>query len=104
VATYSNGNTVTIAQVALASITNPDSLISVANNNYTLGTDTVTPSVGAADTSQRGQIVAESLETSNVDMATEFTNLIIFQRGYEANSKVLTTVEQMEQTLLAINP
>jgi len=104
VATYSNGNVVTIAQVALAAVTNPESLVAVANNNFTVGSDTVTPSIGAADTSQRGSIVAGSLETSNVDMATEFTNLILYQRGYEANSKVLTTVEQMEQALLAMNP
>ena len=45
-----------------------------------------------------------SLEASNVDMATEFTNLIIYQRGYEASSKVLTTQNQMDQMLLAINP
>ncbi len=48
--------------------------------------------------------MAQSLEASNVDMATEFTNLIVFQRGYEANSKVITTIDQMDQTLLAINP
>ena len=102
VATYSNGNVATIAQVAVASVSNPDSLISVANNNYTLGVSTLTPSVGGANTGERGSIVAGSLETSNVDMATQFTNLIVFQRGYEANSKVITTINQMDQTLLAI--
>jgi flagellar hook protein FlgE len=104
VATYSNGNTMTIAQVALAAVTNPGSMIAANNNNFTLGNDTVTPSIGAANTGQRGSIVAGALESSNVDMATEFTNLILYQRGYEANSKVLTTVEQIEQVLLAINP
>ena len=48
--------------------------------------------------------MAQSLEASNVDMATQFTNLIVFQSGYEANSKVITTIDQMDQTLLAINP
>jgi len=102
VATYSNGNVATIAQVAVASVSNPDSLITVANNNYTLGVSTLTPSVGGADTGERGSIVAGSLESSNIDMATQFTNLIVFQRGYEANSKVITTIDQMDQTLLAI--
>lgn len=102
VASYSNGKQVTIAQVAVASIANPDSLIAVTGNNYTLGTDTLTPSVGAAGTGNRGNIVGGSLESSNVDMATEFTNLIVFQRGYEASSKVITTQNQMDQTLLAI--
>jgi flagellar hook protein FlgE len=104
VANYSNGNQTTIAQVALASISNPDSLIAVSDNDYTLGTGTLTPSVGAAGTGERGSIVAGSIESSNVDMATEFTNLIVFQRGYEAASKVITTQTQMDQVLLAIQP
>jgi flagellar hook protein FlgE len=104
VASYSNGNQVAIAQLALASVTNPDSLIAVANNKYMAGTGTVTPSVGVAGTGNRGHIVGGAIEASNVDMATEFTNLIVYQRGYQANSKVVTTINQMDQTLLAINP
>jgi flagellar hook protein FlgE len=102
VANYSNGNLATIAQVAVASVSNPDSMITVANNNYALGVSTLTPSVGGANTGERGSIVAGSLESSNIDMATQFTNLIVFQRGYEANSKVITTIDQMDQALLAI--
>jgi flagellar hook protein FlgE len=102
VATYSNGNVATIAQVAVASVSNPDSLLAVANNNYTLGVSTLTPSVGGANSGERGSIIAGALEMSNVDMATQFTNLIVFQRGYAANSKVITTINQMDQTLLAI--
>ena len=101
VASYSNGQQVTIAQVAVASIANPDTLIAASNNNFTLGTDTLTPSVGAAGTGDRGTIVGGSIEGSNVDMATEFTNLIVYQRGYEAASKVITTQNQMDQMLLA---
>ena len=52
----------------------------------------------------RGNLVGQSIEASNVDMAKELTNLIIFQQGYDANSKVLSTIGQMDQTLLAINP
>ena len=104
VANYSNGTTKTLAQVALAAISNPDSLIAIPNNGYTASSTTITPTSGAAGTSGRGNIMAQSLEASNVDMATEFTNLIVFQRGYEANSKVITTIDQMDQTLLAINP
>ncbi len=104
VATYSDGKQVTIAEIALASVANPDSLIAVANNRYTVGTGTVTPSVGTAGTGNRGNIVGGAVEASNVDMATEFTNLIVYQKGYQANSKVVTTINQMQQTLLAINP
>jgi flagellar hook protein FlgE len=104
VASYSNGKQITVAQIALAAIQNPDSLQAASNNNYTLGAGTITPSVGAAGTANRGGIVGGSLEASNVDMATQFTNLIVFQRGYQANSKVLTAEDQIEQTLLQINP
>jgi flagellar hook protein FlgE len=104
VASYSNGQQVTIAQLAVASVANPDSLIAVSDNNFTVGPQTLAPSVGTAGTGTRGNIVGGSIEASNVDMATEFTNLIIYQRGYEASSKVLTTQNQMDQMLLAINP
>jgi flagellar hook protein FlgE len=104
VATYSNGNQTTLAQIAVASISNPDTLIATSNNNYTAGSSTLTPSVGASGTSGRGNVVGGSLEASNVDMATEFTNLIVYQQGYEANSKVITTIDQMDEMLLQIQP
>ncbi len=105
VATYSNGAQQTLAQVALANVANPNTLVATNGNNYELGVDTITPSVGAAGTGGRGTLVGQSIEESNVDMATEFTDLIVFQQGYDANSKVLSTVDEMEQTLLAaINP
>jgi flagellar hook protein FlgE len=104
VASYSNGQTVTIAQVALASIANPDTLIAASNNNFTLGADTLAPSVGTPGTAERGTVVGGSLEGSNVDMATQFTNLIVYQRGYEAASKIITTQNQMDQMLLQIQP
>lgn len=103
-ATFSNGKQAALAQVALAGISNPTTLIATNNNSYVLGTDTLAPAVGSAGTGGRGSITGGALESSNVDMATEFTNLIVFQRGYEASSKVVTTINQMDQTLLAINP
>jgi flagellar hook protein FlgE len=104
VATYSSGKQAIIAQIATAAISNPGTLVSIGNNDYVVTADTIAPSVGAPGTGQRGNIVGGSLEASNVDMATEFTNLIVFQRGYEANSKVITTISQMDQMLLSINP
>jgi flagellar hook protein FlgE len=104
IASYSNGQQVTIAQVAVASIANPDSLTAVSNNNFQVGNSTLTPSVGVPGTGERGTVVGGSLEASNVDMATQFTNLIVYQRGYEAASKVITTQTQMDQMLLQINP
>ena len=104
VANYSDGTQQSLAQVAIANVANPNSMIATDNNNYLVGPSTITPSVGAANTGGRGSLVSQSIEASNVDMATEFTNLIVYQQGYEANSKVLSTIDQMDQTLLAINP
>ena len=103
VATFSNGTHRTLAQLAIASISNPDTLIAVNNNQYVVGVGTTTPSVGASGTSTRGNIVAGALEASNVDMATELTNLIVYQRGYQADSKAVTAIDQMQQTLISMN-
>jgi flagellar hook protein FlgE len=101
-ATFSSGKQVSIAQIALASIGNPDSLVSVGNNNFQVGTSTLTPTVGMPNTGNRGTILGGSLESSNVDLAREFTNLIIYQRGYQANAKVITSQDQIDQVLLNI--
>jgi len=101
-ATFSSGKQVAIAQLALAAIGNPDSLVSVGNNNFQLGTETLTPTVGMPETGNRGKLLGGSLESSNVDLAREFTNLIIYQRGYQANAKVITTQDQLSQVLLNI--
>jgi flagellar hook protein FlgE len=102
VASYSNGTHSTLAQIAVASISNPDSLIALTNNQYSVGVGTTAPSVGASGTGTRGSIISASLEGSNVDMATELTNLIVYQRGYQADSKAITAIDQMQQTLIAM--
>jgi flagellar hook protein FlgE len=94
---YSNGDQVVVGQVAMASVRNPDTLIASGNNNFQLSARTATPSVGMPGTGGRGQIVGGSVEASTVDIAREFTNLIVYQRGYEANSKVITTSDQLSQ-------
>jgi flagellar hook protein FlgE len=101
-ATFSSGKQIPIAQVALAAIGNPDSLVAVGDNNYQVGTNTLTPTVGVPNTGNRGNILGGSLESSNVDLATQFTNLIIYQRGYQANAKVITTQDEIDQVLLNI--
>jgi flagellar hook protein FlgE len=102
VASYSNGTHRVLAQLALASIANPNTLVGLANNQFQVNVGTSTPSVGASGTSTRGNIVAGSIEASNVDMATELTNLIVYQRGYQADSKAITAIDQMQQTLIAM--
>ena len=96
-ATYTNGQQVAIGQLAIASINNPSSLSKVGNNNLAATASTSTPVVGAANTGGRGQIVAGALESSTVDIATEFANLLTFQRSYQADSRVITTSDQLTQ-------
>jgi flagellar hook protein FlgE len=102
VAHYSDGNQQIIGELAMASISNPESLISVGQSNYEIGADTATPVVGSQGTGSRGSIEGGALESSNVDIATEFTNLIVFQRSYEANSRVISTLDELTQDLLNI--
>jgi flagellar hook protein FlgE len=96
-AQYTDGTQVVVGQVALASIRNPSTLIATGNNNYQLSELTATPSVGVPGTGGRGTIEGASIEASTVDIATEFTNLIVYQRAYEANAHVVTTADQLSQ-------
>jgi flagellar hook protein FlgE len=96
-AQYSDGVQSTVGQVALAAISNPNTLVDVGDNNYQLSAATSDPSVGTPGTGGRGTVVGAALESSNVDLATQFTNLITFQRSYEANAHVVTTADQLSQ-------
>jgi flagellar hook protein FlgE len=102
VATFSNGEKRVEAQLALASIQNPTSLQNAGNNNFATTSDTANPAIGIPQTADRGQILGGALEGSNVDMATEFTNLIVFQSAYQANSRVISTADQMNQDLFNV--
>lgn len=98
VATYSNGaQQQVVAQVALAGIRNPESLVDVGNNNFTLSADTAAPAIGTSGTGGRGVIDGKSLEGSTVDIATEFANLLVYQRSYQANSRVVTVSDSLAQ-------
>jgi flagellar hook protein FlgE len=97
VATYSDGTQLTVGQLALATVRNPDSLVAVGDNNYQLSALSALPAVGAPGTGGRGQVLGGAVEQSTVDMATEFTNLIQYQSAYQASAKVITTVDQISQ-------
>jgi flagellar hook protein FlgE len=101
-ATFSNGAQTEIGQIAVAGVQNPDSLTNVGDNDFSAGATTVTLPPSLPEAGVAGQILGESLEASNVDMATEFTNLINFQAGYSAASRVITTQDQMIEQLLSI--
>ncbi len=97
VASYSNGTQVVVGQLALASIRNPQSLIAIGNNAFQASAATALPSIGLPDSGGRGKVLGGSLESSTVDIAKEFTNLIVFQRAYQVNARVVTTVDQISQ-------
>ena len=99
-AQFSNGNQLVIGQLALASVSNPDSLIAVGQNNYEVGANTATPVIGVPNSGTLGTVEGGSLEASTVDIATEFTDLIVYQNSYEANSKVISVLDQVTQNLL----
>jgi flagellar hook protein FlgE len=97
IAQYTDGSQVRVGQIALAQIRNPDSLIAAGNNNFELSSLTANPSIGTPSTGGRGSIQGGSVEASTVDIATEFTNLIVYQRAYEANAHVVTTADTLSQ-------
>ncbi len=101
-AQFSDGSQVVVGQLALASVSNPDSLIAVGQNNFEVGADTATPVIGVPSTGTLGAVEGGSLESSTVDIATQFTDLIVYQNGYQANAKVISTLNQMTQNLLQI--
>lgn len=96
-AQYSSGEQLVVGQLAMASIRNPESLISVGNNSYQLSARSAVPAVGTPGTGGRGSIIGGAVENSTVDIAKEFTNLIVLQRGYQANTRVVTTVDEISQ-------
>jgi len=101
-AQFSNGSQLVVGQLALASVSNPDSLIAVGQNNFEVGADSATPVIGVPGTGTLGAVEGGSLEASTVDIAKEFTSLIVYQNSYQANSKVISTLNQMTQNLLQI--
>jgi flagellar hook protein FlgE len=102
VARYSNGQQITVGQLAIATVRNPETLRPVGNNNLQATVDTAPPATGTSDSGGRGKVLGGSTESSNVDIAHEFTELITMQRSYQANSRVITTTDQMVQETLNI--
>jgi flagellar hook protein FlgE len=96
-AQYSNGQQVVVGQLAMAMVRNPESLIAVGNNNFQLSARSALPAIGLPGTGGRGSVLGGAVESSTVDIAREFTNLIVLQRGYQANTRVVTTVDELSQ-------
>jgi flagellar hook protein FlgE len=96
---FSNGQTLPIAQIAVANFANPAALSRQGSNYYAVTTNSGPALIGAGDSGGRGSVEQKELEDSNVDISLEFTRLIVAQRGFEANAKALTTADQVLQAL-----
>jgi flagellar hook protein FlgE len=96
-AQFNNGQTETVGQLALASVTNQQGLMRVGGNNYAVTTASGAANLGRAGVDGLGTLEDDSLEQSNVDISTEFSDLIVAQRAFEANSKTVTTFDSVTQ-------
>lgn len=99
---FSNGQVEELAQLAIAQFNNPKGLLRLGRNLFGETNASGTPAIGAAGTGGRGAIIGSSLEASNVDMATEFTKMLVFERGYQANSKIITASDTITQTAISL--
>jgi flagellar hook protein FlgE len=101
-ASFSNGHTQDIGQLAVASVTNPEGMVLTGNNNYMTTAASGAATVGVAGAGGRGTIEDSALEQSNVDISTEFANLIVAQRAFQANSKTITTFDTLTQDIMGM--
>lgn len=97
---FSNGQMVSLAQVALATFSNQNGLSKLGDNTWAETLASGSGNVGSASQGGRGAVLGGNLELSNVDVAEEFTKLIVAQRGYQANSRVVTTADELLQETL----
>ncbi len=98
-AQFSNGLSQKVFKLPVATFANPDGLSAVSGNAYAASQQSGTPTIGEANLGGAGVIQSQALEGSTVDLATEFTNLITTQRAYSASARIVTTADQMLQTL-----
>jgi len=102
VGSFSNGRSFGLAQIGMAKFANNEGLVTDGGNVYLQSANSGDPIIGTAATAGRGFMQASSLEASNVDLSKSLTNLIIIQRGYQANAKTITTSDTLLETLLGI--
>lgn len=101
-AQYTNGDSKVVAMLALASVTNPEGMMKAADNLFETTLTSGDPVFGLAGTEQFGSVAPGALEGSNVDLANEFTNLVMAQRGFQANTRVITTSDEMLSDLVNV--
>jgi flagellar hook protein FlgE len=101
-AVYSNGSNRTIGQIALASFTNPNGLEKVGETNFVQSNNSGMANIGPSGIAGKGKVIAGTLEMSNVDLADQFVDMIVTQRGFQANSRTIQTADQILQELLTL--
>jgi flagellar hook protein FlgE len=99
VGTFSNGQTEVLARVALATFVNPTGLEKAGSSQYRPTVNSGQPAIGEAGVDGMGSLISGALEMSNVDLSQEFTNLIVAQRGFQANARIITTSDEVLQEL-----
>lgn len=99
---YSNGLNQLIGQIAIATFANPAGLQRIGDNLYINTVNSGDPEIGTPGSGSRGTISQGTLEMSNVDLAKEFTDMIVTQRGYQANARVITASDELLQDLVNI--
>ncbi|HNO24462.1 MAG TPA: flagellar hook-basal body complex protein, partial [Leptospiraceae bacterium] len=99
---YSNGITQPLARIALAIFTNPAGLNKAGDTLYTYSINSGEANIGESGIAGRGKINAGLLEMSNVDLSDQFTDMIVTQRGFQANSRTIVTSDQMIQEVLGL--
>ncbi len=99
---FSSGFSAPLGQIVLASFANNQGLVRAQDNVYANTSFSGEPNIGAAITAGRGAIIGGALENSNVDIAEEFIKLILFQRAYQANSRMITTADEVTQETIQL--
>jgi flagellar hook protein FlgE len=99
---FDNGQVQEIAQLAIAQFNNNKGLLREGRNLFTETNASGEAAIGAANTGGRGTVIGSSREASNVDMATEFTQMLVYERGYQANSKIINVSDTVIQTAISL--
>jgi flagellar hook protein FlgE len=102
IGSFTNGRSLGLAQISMAKFANNEGLMADGGNLFLQSANSGEPTVGAAGSGGRGAVFSSALEMSNVDLSKSLTQLIVIQRGYQANSKTITTSDQMLQVLLQL--
>jgi flagellar hook protein FlgE len=99
---FTNGTTTPLARIVLADFNNPSGLLRIGDNMYQESANSGSAVLGFALEGSQSQLMSGALEMSNVDLAQEFTNMIVSQRAFQANGKVVSTSDEMLQELMSV--